>query len=75
VASCDVLLLYCAADELQFGSLLECGAALAEGKTVFVIAPHAWPFLKNHSKVRSLEGAIECLVAMAAGERARRRAG
>jgi hypothetical protein len=35
----DILLLYCADDERQFGSLLECGAALGAGRQVFVIAP------------------------------------
>jgi hypothetical protein len=74
VLSADVLLLYCTHDERQFGSLLECGVALGTGKQIFLATPHDWPFLRNHSRVRSfrsLEAAIETLVAMAKGERAR----
>jgi hypothetical protein len=73
VLSADVLLLY-AADERQFGALLETGAALGTGKQIFLVAPHDWPFLRNHSRVRSfetLEKAITALIAMAKGERAR----
>jgi hypothetical protein len=70
----DVLLLVAFETENQFGSLLETGAALSRGRTVFVVSPHPWPFLKNHPNVRvhaSLEAAISSLIAMAAGARLR----
>jgi hypothetical protein len=72
--SADVLLFYAAEDERQFGALLETGAALGAGKRVFVVSPHAWPFLKCHPRVRAfttMEGAISCLLSMAQGERLR----
>jgi hypothetical protein len=65
-ASCDVLLLHAQDGEAHFGALLECGAALAAGKTVFLVAPHHWPFLRCHPLVRSfdsLSAAIACLIA------------
>ena len=70
----DILLLYCAEDERQFGSLLETGAALGAGRQVFVVAPFPWPFLKQHPNVRcfaTIEAAIVAIMAAAAGERAR----
>jgi hypothetical protein len=73
-ARCQVLLLYCAEPERQFGALLECGSALSHGRQVFVVTPHDWPFLKNHPSVRvfpTLEAAVSCLIAMATGERLR----
>jgi hypothetical protein len=66
----DVLLLYAAEDERHFGSLLE-------AKWVYLVAPHDWPFLRNHPLVRvftTLEAAVEALVAQQAGERERRHA-
>jgi hypothetical protein len=75
VAKSDVLILYCRADERQFGSLLECGAALSAYKQVFLVAPaFEWAFLRNHPRARSfdtLEQAIAAIVAMMQGERAR----
>jgi hypothetical protein len=73
----DILLLYCAEDERQFGSLLECGAALGADRQVFVVSPFPWPFLKQHPRVRvfnTLEAAIAAIMAAAAGERVRQAA-
>jgi hypothetical protein len=73
----DVLLLYCREDERQFGALLECGAALGAGRAVYVVSPHAWPFLRNNPRVRSfdtLADAIASIVAQQSGERQRLRA-
>jgi hypothetical protein len=72
--SCEVLLLYCAEGERQFGGLLETGAALGANRQVLVVSPHPWPFLKHHPRVRcftSLEAAIAALLAMRMGEQAR----
>jgi hypothetical protein len=44
-AKADILLLVCFEEERQFGSLLECGSALGNGRQVFVVSPHPWPFL------------------------------
>jgi hypothetical protein len=74
----DILLLYCADDERQFGTLLECGAALGADRQVFVVSPFDWPFLKQHPRVRcfaTIEAAIGAVMAAAAGERARNRGG
>jgi hypothetical protein len=66
-ADAEILLLYaCGDEERHFGSLLECGAALAGGATIFLISPHRWDFLRNHPRVRSfdtLEQAIAAVVA------------
>jgi hypothetical protein len=73
-ARADVLVLVAFEDERQFGALLETGSALGNGRQVFVISPHPWPFLKHHPRVRAfntIEGAIECLLAMATGQRLR----
>jgi hypothetical protein len=70
----DVLLLYCKADENQFGALLEAGAALGAGKWVYLVAPFPWPFLRHHPRVRSfdtLADAIAAICAAEAGERLR----
>jgi hypothetical protein len=75
-ATGDVLLLVAFEDERQFGALLEAGAALGAGKQVFVVSPHEWSFLKHHPRVRAfatVEAAVECLLAMASGERQRPR--
>jgi hypothetical protein len=64
VLSCDVLLLYCTDDERQFGSLLETGVALGTGKQIFLVAPHDWPFLRNHSRVRSFRTLADVVAAM-----------
>jgi hypothetical protein len=51
-AAADILLLYVDREDARhFGSLIEAGAALGAGKQVFVVAPHRWPFLRNHSSV------------------------
>jgi hypothetical protein len=73
-AECDVLVLYAEEQEQHFGALLESGAALAAGKSVFLISPHPWPFLRNHPRCRSFDNlaeAVRAIVAMQAGERAR----
>jgi hypothetical protein len=69
----DVTLFYAAEDERQCGALLECGAALAAGKQVFVVSPYDWTFA-NHERCRrfdSLEAAIRAIEALETGERAR----
>jgi hypothetical protein len=74
VIKADVLILYCRADERQFGALLEAGAALAGFKQVFLVAPAEWPFLRNHPRVRSfktLEDAVAAIAAMMKGEHLR----
>jgi hypothetical protein len=42
-----------ACGERQCAALLECGAALAAGKRVFVVSPYEWTFA-NHERCRSL---------------------
>jgi hypothetical protein len=78
-AAADVVLLFVPPDEErhQFGALLEAGSALGNGKQVFLVSRHAWPFLRNHPRVRSfdqLSDAISALLSMAAGTAARTRA-
>jgi hypothetical protein len=77
-AAADILLLYVDREDARhFGSLIEAGAALGAGKQVFVVAPHPWPFLRNHSQCRSfktLADAVTAVVSAVAGERERRRA-
>jgi hypothetical protein len=73
-SSADILLLYACNDDpdREFGSLIECGASLASGKQVYVVAPFPWPFLRNHKNVRSfnsLADAVSALVALNAGGR------
>jgi hypothetical protein len=66
-AAADIALFYAEPQEKHFGALLECGAALSAGKTVYLIAPaaeHEWPFLRNHPRVKSfstLRGAIDAI--------------
>jgi hypothetical protein len=58
-----VTLFYAGEDERQCGALLECGAALAAGKRVFVVSPYQWTFA-NHERCRrfdSLEAAVRVL--------------
>jgi hypothetical protein len=73
-AAADVVLLVVFAGEQHFGSLLEAAAALANNKRVFLVAPHPWPFLRNHPRVRSfdsIEAAITAVMAGQAGARLR----
>jgi hypothetical protein len=60
-AAADVTLLFAmSTTEQQKGALLECGAALASGKQVFVVSTQEWSF-RHHPKVRCfsrLEAAI-----------------
>ena len=73
-AECDVLLLYVREGEQHFGALLETASALSAGKRVFLILPHAWPFLRNHPRCRTfatLEDAITAIMAGAQGARLR----
>jgi hypothetical protein len=74
-ASCDILLLYIDRDDARhFGALLEAGAALGAGKSVYLVSRHPWPFLRNHPNVRSfdsLSAAITAIMARLAGEQAR----
>jgi hypothetical protein len=72
-SSADVVLVFAQNGENHHGALIELGAALARGVTVFLVADFPWS-IRHHPKVRcfrSLEGAVECLINMAAGERAR----
>jgi hypothetical protein len=71
----DVVLLVAFDGESHFGALLEAGAALAAGKRVFLVSPHAWDFLRHHPCCRSFDSvadAVQAIMAAAAGERARR---
>jgi hypothetical protein len=72
-ADAEILLLYaCGDEERHFGSLLECGSALAGGAMVYLVSPHDWPFLRHHPNVLSfdtLEQAIAAIVALNAGGR------
>jgi hypothetical protein len=55
------------------GALLEAGAALAAGRQVFVVSPDVWTFA-HHPRCRvfsTLEAAIEAIMAMQTGARAR----
>jgi hypothetical protein len=63
-ANCDVLLLHAQEGESHFGALLECGAALSAGKTVFLVTPHPWPFLRSHPLVQSFDSLDEALRAL-----------
>jgi hypothetical protein len=63
---CDVLLLYAQEEERQNGALLECGAALAAGRQVYLVSPYPWAFLRNHPRVKSfdtLDAAVADLLA------------
>jgi hypothetical protein len=64
-----------AEEERRFGALLEAGAALANGKRIFLVAPYPWPFLRHHPRCRSfdtLSAAVEAIMAAVNGERSRR---
>jgi hypothetical protein len=63
-AVADVTLLYAQAEETQFGSLIECGSALAAGRQIYLVSPHAWPFLRNHPRVRSFETLADAIAAI-----------
>ena len=70
----DVLLFVDLDGETQCGSLIEMGAALARGQTVFLVSDQ-WCSIQNHPQVRKyrkLEDAIDAIVSMWAGMRARR---
>jgi hypothetical protein len=72
-AAADVVLFYAGEEERQCGALLECGAALAAGKQVFIVSPYEWSFA-HHERCRrfdSLEAAIRAIKAQEAGEEAR----
>jgi hypothetical protein len=72
-ADADVTLFVANEGETQCGALLECGAALAAGKQVFVVSPHEWTFA-NHERCRrfdNLEDAVRAIKAMETGEEAR----
>jgi hypothetical protein len=74
-STCDLLILYVADEKEQhLGALLECGAALGNGKPVFLVSPHPWPFIRHNPLVRSfasLHDAVLAAISMQAGERAR----
>jgi len=56
------------------GALIEMGAALAAGRQVFIVSPYEWS-VANHPRCRTfrtLHDAVHAIMAMTAGERARR---
>lgn len=72
---CDVLLFVSNQDEQACGALIELGAALANGALVYIVSPH-WCSVSHHPRCRTfktIEGAIDSIVALMAGEKARRR--
>ncbi len=73
-SAADIVLLYAREDERQMGALLEAGAALGAGKTVYLVAPWSgWSF-QHHPRVRcfdTLEAAVAAIIARATGEAAR----
>jgi hypothetical protein len=66
-AAADILLFVDLPDELQCGSLVEAGAALASGKSVFVVSHNFWS-IEHHPNARKfskLEDAIVAIMAWA----------
>jgi hypothetical protein len=63
----DVVLMVGLDGENQFGALLECGAALAAGKRVFLVSPHPWHFLRHHPRCRSFDSIADAVHAIMAG--------
>jgi hypothetical protein len=73
VAACDVLLFMSLEGERACSALIETGLAIAQNKPVLCVSSDWWSF-SNLATVRrftSLEPAIECLIGMAAGTKAR----
>jgi hypothetical protein len=71
-AAADILLFVALKHETQCGALLEVGAALSAGRSVYLISPHQWSF-EHHPNVcrfATLEEAITAIMAMQAGEAA-----
>ena len=50
-AAADILLFVALEHETQCGALLEVGAALGAGRSVYLISPYEWSF-ENHPNVR-----------------------
>jgi Nucleoside 2-deoxyribosyltransferase len=73
VLACDVLLFMSLASERSCSALIEAGIAIAHAKPVLCVSPDWWSFshLPNVRRFTDLAPAIETLIAMAAGERAR----
>jgi nucleoside 2-deoxyribosyltransferase len=73
VRACDILIFMSLDGERACSGLIEVGLAIAHGKPIFCISRDWWSYseLPNVRCFKSLEPAIEALVAMAAGERAR----
>jgi hypothetical protein len=63
----DVVLFVANDGENHFGALLECGAALAHGKRVFLVSPHPWHFLRHHPRCRSFDSLADAVHAIMAG--------
>lgn len=64
-AAADIVLFYAAEGEIQCGSLVEVGAALAHGKRIFVVSPYEWT-VSNHPRCRvfaTLADAVAALMA------------
>jgi hypothetical protein len=75
-SAANIVLVYAACDERQMGALCELGAGLASGAQVFLVADHKWS-IAHHPRVRSfpnLAAAISAIMAIQAGEKARRAA-
>ena len=65
-SAADVVLCFAQEGENQNGALIEVGAALARGRSVFLIAPYAWSWA-HHPQVRrfdTLAAAVEAIAAM-----------
>jgi len=75
-AAADIVLFYAPTDATQCGSLIEIGSALASGNDVWIVSDYEWS-IAHHPRCRvfpDIEKAVAALVAMMAGERARRAA-
>jgi hypothetical protein len=66
-AECDILILYVENGDRNFGSILEAGSALGNNKTVFLVSPEPWPFLRNHPRVHAFDTLEETISAITAG--------
>jgi hypothetical protein len=63
-AAADVLLFVAFEDERQCGALVELGAALAAGKTCYVVSPHEWT-VANHPRCRTFATLADAVAAIA----------
>jgi hypothetical protein len=64
-SAANVTLMFAQEGERQMGALVEAGACLGAGKTLYLVSPHDWSF-RHHPRVRcfgSLEQAVAAVVA------------